>query len=210
LRTKAMAFHPDFVILGWFMNDDNMYSWDMEMLSKILKENHEENLLKRYATHIGFLTKLLYRSNLGLLVFSRLDALEQKDWFQKLSLRLSPRPADADQTTLKDQPEDQTLEAFKQLHSILAEAGIGCLVVQFPNNTPFENYAHQKLNDRVRTIAEQMGFATLDMIDFYRRQYPEVPNSEIFLDFCHLSPRGHTMVAEAIFQKLQSLNILKK
>jgi len=79
----------------------------------------------------------------------------------------------------------------------------------FEKDKNFENYSLTALHDKLRETAVKAGLIALDLLDAYKTHHPDdlkVHNAK-FYDPWHPNEKGHLIVAESIYNKLETDNI---
>ncbi len=210
LRVKGMQFDPDFIILGYFINDESLFSYDLDWLMKSLDEADRKTQFRHYFPQMSFFEKLYYRSPLGLFILSRLEALRKKEWFRNFESYFRTEPDDVkDPLKVYYEQENVLRSSFEKLKNILDANDLDCLTVVFPDNRDLNDYSREEQHARVLSEAERFGFYGLDMAAYFREKYAELSNEELFIDFCHLTPRGHEIAARAILAKLLEIGVVR-
>jgi lysophospholipase L1-like esterase len=184
LRSKALVFEPDLVVVLFCLNDlQGLFSYELGLV----QERSE-----RRRTLSGRLREwLVARSRLISWVEYRLTELEARRSFvraaNRLEGRLYAREVGAQQRALAGQ--------LAVLKTIVASHRIPALVVVAPVlSVEFDRYPHRAIHRGVREAVEAESLAALDLFDCFAA-YPLAP---IRIDVVHPSPLGHRVAAHAV------------
>ena len=184
LRTKALAFQPDLVVVAFCLNDlEGLFSYELGLV---------QDRTARGRSWLGRLREgLLSRSLLFSWVEYRLSELDARRRFVGARNPLSgPLYAEA-----VSQQRGALRASLGQLRGLLAPRGIPGVVVVFPVlGGRFERYPHRELHRAVVETAEESGFAAVDLLDCYSAY----EFRDLRVDVVHPSPLGHRVAAHAI------------
>jgi lysophospholipase L1-like esterase len=184
LRSKALAFSPDVVVVAFCLNDlEGIFSYELGLVQDRSDRSH---------TLLGRAREALLRHSL---LFSwieyRFSELEARRQFVRARNPLDV-PVDAEAVSLQETALDSKLAA---LRSLLAPRGIPGLLVVFPvMGGRFERYPHAALHRAVASAAERNGLAALDLLACFSAY----DFRDLRVDVVHPSPIGHRVAAHAI------------
>lgn len=186
LRTVALRFAPDLVVLVFCLND-------LRALS------HEFGLVvdrsERRARPLGSLADaFLARSQLAAWVEYRLGQLESRKEFVRAPnpLRHGPVPAALD-------ARQELANRFGGLAEILRGAGVPGLVAVVPLfPARFSRYPYRALHETVVATSSQAGLHVADLLPCFAGY----DFRDVRVDVAHPSPLGHRIAAHGIFDAL--------
>jgi lysophospholipase L1-like esterase len=184
LRTKALAFSPDLVVVAFCLNDlEGIFSYELGLVQD--RAERRRALLGRARD------ELLRRSLLFSWIEYRLSEAEARGRFVRAKNPLAgPLYAEAVR-----QQKAALQGKFAVLEALLRPRGIPGLVVVFPVlGTRFEGYPYRELHAAVMSAAGSSGLAALDLLDCYSGY----EFRQLRVDVVHPSPLGHRVAAHAI------------
>jgi len=172
LRVRALAFHPDLVLLAYCLNDDGR---DRSPILEALVAEQEQRRVRPTA---------------------ELHLLQHSALYRVLEFGLGNRPrAPADP---EDASQSQVAEAFDELRRLADDNGFLVLVAVFPRfHRLFQHYRWQEDHDRIARLVERHGFLALDLLEAYRTCSPG-DASLLSEDTWHPTAYGHRCAAEAM------------
>lgn len=172
LRTHALAFDPDLVLLAYCLNDDGRDP--SPILEALTAEQEERRVLP--TTHRSLIQKsALYRALV-----------------ESLGARLRP-PADA-----AGAGKGEVETALDELRELADANGFQVLVAVFPRfHHLFGHYRWQQDHRRIGRLIESHGFLGLDLLESYRACWPG-DSSLLSEDTWHPTAYGHRCAAEAM------------
>lgn len=183
LRSKALAFSPDAVVVALCLNDlEGLFSYELGLV---------QDRATRRRSVLGRLREaLLSRSLLFSWIEYRLSEREARRRFAR-----ARNPLDGPLYAEAIEQQKTALRArFDVLHALLRPRGIPGLVVVFPVlGGRFERYPHRELHHAVLEAAEGAGLAALDLLDCYS----SYDFRDLRVDVVHPSPLGHRVAAHA-------------
>jgi lysophospholipase L1-like esterase len=184
LRTKALGFSPDLVVLAFCLNDlEGLFSYELGLV---------QDRAERARSWTGrWREGLLGRSRLLSWVEYRFSELEARRAFARARNPLGgPLYTEA-----VSQQKAALAGKLNVLRSLLASRSIPGVVVVFPVLVGrFERYGYRDLHGAVREAAEAAGLAVVDLIDCYS----SYGFRDLRVDVVHPSPLGHRVAAHAI------------
>jgi lysophospholipase L1-like esterase len=184
LRTKALAFAPDAVVVAFCLNDlEGIFSYELGLVQD--RSERRRTLLGRVRD------ELLRRSLLFSWIEYRLSEAEARRRYVRTKNPLAgPLYAEA-----VGQQEKALEGKFAVLQALLRPRGVPCLVVVFPMlGVRFERYPYRDLHAAVAQAAEADGLGVLDLLDCYSAY----DFRALRVDVVHPSPLGHRVAAHAI------------
>jgi lysophospholipase L1-like esterase len=183
LRTKALAFSPDLVVVAFCLNDlEGLFSYELGLV---------QDRAERTRSWWGrWREGLLGRSRLLSWIEYRLSELEARRSFARARNPIDgPLYAEA-----VSQQKAALTGKLNVLHSLLASHAIPGVVVVFPVlGTRFERYPHRELHRAVVEASEGAGLAAVDLLDCYSAY----AFRDLRVDVVHPSPLGHRVAAHA-------------
>jgi lysophospholipase L1-like esterase len=183
LRSRALAFSPDLVVIAFCLNDlEGVFSYELGLV---------QDRSSRSRTLLGRAREALLRHSL---LFSwveyRLSELEARRRFVRARNPVGG-PLYGDALAQQEMALDGKLAVLREL---LASRGIPGLVVVFPvMGGRFERYPHAALHRAVVAAAERNGLGALDLVDCYSAY----DFRDLRVDVVHPSPLGHRVAAHA-------------
>jgi lysophospholipase L1-like esterase len=184
LRTKALAFSPDLVLVAFCLNDlEGLFSYELGLV---------QDRAVRGRSWAGRLREsLLSRSLLLSWIEYRVSEIEARRSFVKARNPLEgPLYAEA-----ADQQKRALAGKLAGLGSLLAARGIPGMVVVFPVlGGRFERYPHRELHGAVVEAARGAGLAAVDLLECYSAY----GFRDLRVDVVHPSPLGHRVAAHAV------------
>jgi hypothetical protein len=191
LRSKALKFDPDLIIVAVCLND----TWDASAELVAFKARGVQ------ATKIGGSDSI--RNALGTTLHGL--AFRYSHFFRWLELRL------ASQFSLEARNEsskgsDVMLKGFSRIRK---DAGnIPVLAVIFPLFDGFGTYRHTDIHQRITTKAKSTGFGVLDLLSSYQRYSLAGADLQGVCNREHPNELGHKVAAEEIFRVIQDSGVL--
>lgn len=198
LKVYGLKYNPDIVVLNYFWNDNDLYSFDYWYFLKRKDTTPAEKnwVYQYYLSPDRFLWKrLLLRSHLFVYLWAFFSRL-QESW---LELR------NVEYATYKN---DIVLEKLIELKKIAAKRNFKILICMHPNldydkNEPHLNYS------KTKKIAEQLGIPFVDLLEYYKQQSND---PRVFLanekDVYHPNAAGHNLVAKNLILELRRLGYI--
>lgn len=176
LERHGLQYEPDFVILGFCLND---FSRDSEELSQLEAIPGYANQ-RRVADSAG--RYLFAHSDLLRLIAHRIG------WLGGIEEGAVPSEGVA-----------EVAAAFDRLARLSEEHGFPVLVVIFPLLVPYGDYAFEAWHQAVHVLAEVHGFPTLDLLPRFKRKYgDDVGRVQTHhSDIIHLNEDGHDLAGRA-------------
>jgi lysophospholipase L1-like esterase len=184
LRTKALAFSPDLVVVAFCLNDlEGLFSYELGLVQDRAERRH--TLLGRARD------ELLRRSLLFSWIEYRLSEAEARRRFVRTKNPLEG-PLYAEAVSRQRAALQGKLAVLREL---LRPHGVPALVVVFPTlGTRFERYPYRDLQLAVVSAAESSGLGALDLLDCFSAY----DFRDLRVDVVHPSPLGHRVAAHAI------------
>lgn len=209
LKTKALQYAPDIVILNLFFNDvepiPNLWWFFIDECGP--NEEIKMFVLERYFhegdSHFTALKiRLLRRSRLFLFIASRVWTLRNK--METLSFIKNRFEK---QGGIFDAGDAWIIRNFKELVKLKDQYNFKILICIHS----FLNDSEHPVNDRFEYISKQFGLPYFKTLEYYRRAKltkdslvtDEDPN-----DICHPNELGHEIIAKAMFEELLKHNLI--
>jgi len=184
LRTKALAFAPDVVVVLFCLNDlEGLFSYELGLV---------QERTERRRSALGRVREwLVGRSRLFAWVEYRLTELDARRSFVKakdpLAGRLYAEAVSEQRRALAGQ--------FAVLHAVLASRGILGMVAVVPVlGERFDRYPYRELHRAVVETAQAESLAALDLLDCFSAY----EFRDLRVDVVHPSPLGHRVAAHAV------------
>ena len=194
LRSKALAFSPDVVVLAFCLNDlEGLFSYEFGLV--------EDRAERRRSLPGRLREDLLDRSLLFSWIEYRLSELEARRRFVAARNPIAgPLYNEA-----VEQQRGALTSRFEVLRHLLSSRGVPALVVVFPVFVGrFEHYPHRELHRVVVDAAEGAGLGAVDLLDCYSAY----GFRDLRVDVVHPSPLGHRVAAHAIRDALLARGLL--
>ena len=184
LRSKALAFSPDLVVVLFCLNDlEGLFSYELGLV---------QERTERGRTIPGRVREwLVARSRLFSWLEYRLTELEARRHFVK-----AKNPLEGPLYAAAVSQQQQVLRGqLAVLRSLLASHGIpGMLVVVPVLGDRFERYPHRDLHRAVVEVAESESLGAVDLLDCFSAY----EFRDLRVDVVHPSPLGHRVAAHAV------------
>jgi lysophospholipase L1-like esterase len=184
LRTKALAFSPDLVVVAFCLNDlEGIFSYELGLV---------QDRAARGRSWLGRLREwLLGRS----LLFSWVE-YRRSELRARRSYVRARNPLDGPLYAEAVAQQRAALEGkLAVLHALLAARGIPGVVVVFPVlGVRWERYPYRDLHRAVALAAEAAGLAAVDLLDCYSAY----DFRALRVDVVHPGPLGHRVAAHAV------------
>jgi lysophospholipase L1-like esterase len=184
LRSRALRFAPDLVVLALCLNDlEGAFSYEYGLT--VDRSARRESLAGRIAD------ALLQHSRLFAWIEYRLAEREARRAFVRARNPM-PGPLYAEAVS---QQEAELEARLGTLSVLLREAGVPGLVAVFPTfGERFDRYPHRDLHRAVLAAADKASLAALDLLDCFAAY----DFRAVRVDVVHPSPLGHRVAAHAI------------
>jgi lysophospholipase L1-like esterase len=211
LRRKVIPYKPDLVILGIFIDDittsfspyRNLENWPgtnpfAKDASDLMNRSYLWNFFENWNTI--FETKYRYRRGYEYLkgIEERKEATgpahPETTWYQIMYGKL-PKQSYLDFA--------QTLDLFIRT---CEAANIQSLIVLIPDAAQLHEHARQAVNRFVEENCREIGVPLVDATESFERD--KDPRTLYLFPFdAHTSPKGHRLIAESVFEKIQELRL---
>ena len=194
LRTKALVFSPDLVVVAICLNDlEGLFSYEFGLV---------QDRLERGRSWSGRLREhMLGRSLLFSWIEYRLSEMEARRSYVR-----ARNPLDGPLYAEAVSQQKAALEGkLGVLRTLLAARGLPGVVAVFPVlGGRFERYRYRELHRAVALAAEGAGLAVVDLLDCYAAY----DFRDLRVDVVHPSPLGHRVAAHAIRDALCARGLL--
>jgi len=197
LKEYGLKYNPDIVVLNYFHNDNEEYSYNYYwFMDHAQMSSAEKNLIYQYylASNKFRLKRLFFRSHLFVFCWATINKIFEQD--REIN--------HAKVGTYKKDIVSEKIMELKKLAEKHSFIPIICMhpVLDYDINQPHENY------ESTKSIAKRMDILCIDLNAVYQR---ESGDPKIFLqnshDEIHPNAQGHTLIAQALFELLQKENI---
>ena len=214
LKRKVIPYKPDLVILGIFIDDittsvppyKNLENWAgtnpfAKDASDIMNHSYVWNFFENWSTI--FETKYRYRRG-----YPYLKGIEER--------KKATGPAHPETTwhqimygTLPKQTYFDFSQTLKEFIRTCEAANIQPLIVLIPDAAQLHDPKRQAVNRFVKDTCREIGVPLVDVTERFERE-KDPRTLYLFPLDAHTSPKGHRLIAESIFQKLQKLRPRRK
>jgi lysophospholipase L1-like esterase len=194
LRSRALRFDPDVVVLAFCLNDlEGIFSYELGLVQD--RATRRETLLGRLREGV------LSRSSFFAWLEYRLAELEARRRFVRVRNPLSGPEYEA---RVEGQKEGLRGK-FNVVRAILAPRGIEGVVAVFPSFTgAWDSYPYAALHRVVTEAASKAGLIAVDLFDCYAGYHYRA----VRVDVVHPSPLGHRVAAHALRDALCAHHVL--
>lgn len=172
LRSKALAFEPDFVLVGYCLNDPE---------TGPVQPLHRYFAPTRWWQQSEVLRRIVRRQQ-----FENIQRLGGGKYFRYLH-------------ALEGEPWQSVVDSFAEMRELTASANIPVGVVIFPMltaQTRWAEYAYGDVHEQVAREANANGFEALDLLPAFSEREPAT--LVIGADDSHPSTLGHRIAAKEI------------
>lgn len=201
LRTKAVKYDPDFVIMAAFVNDNTIYSSEMnKIFSREVSPDYFDSEQVLFDPSLSDFQRFIYGSNLGRIVRYRIASLNDSGldgagflrrlWPGKRVRYISEYYNDIDVIAL----------GFEKISLTVKQHRLPALVVFFSHE---ENAA---VRDKISRICREKGMDFMDTMHLFPYK-KEDTRGIYYIDNCHLTPYAHALYADEVYLKLESMGI---
>lgn len=206
LKTKALEYRPDIVVLNFFHNDDEPLPGIQLFFvdNKVMSEEQKIVLFKKYFAQRNsvihrFTRSVLYKSKLFAFVMYRINNID------KDKLRLMTYVSKHHNDIMEDKTNKVFLTYLSEIDALRKKYGfkfMACLHPHLlhgvhPNNKKFEE------------ALKRFGFPYFNMFDYYKAEKITVEAIELSKeDTCHPNEFGYLIVARAMLRELKKNKFL--
>ncbi len=194
LRSKALTFSPDVVVIGLCLNDlESIFSYEYGLTADRAKQTDTwtGRIADRLLGTSTFLAWIEYR---------RAGLKARRTWARMKN----PIRGQLYNESLERQRE-RLVRSFGEITTLLDPGDIPALVAVFPTfGHRFKKYPHGRLHRMVVSAAEESGLSAVDL----RPCFGGYKYWDVRVDVLHPSPLGHMVGAHAIAQALYTSGIL--
>ena len=193
LRTKALAFSPDVVVVAFCLNDLEGTSHELGLVQD--RSLRESTLLGRVRE------SLLAHSTLFSWLEYRMAEMESRRGFVKTR---NPLPERLYLETVEEQ-QASLASRMATLHAILGAHRLPGFVVIFPAlGSRFEAYPYRELHALVADASRGAGLQPVDLLECFS----SYDFHDLRVDVVHPSPMGHRVAAHAVRDALCARGLL--
>lgn len=193
LRSKALAFSPDTVVIALCLNDlESIFSYEYGLTM---------DRARQAETWMGRISDRLHGASTFLAwIEYRRAGLEARRTWAKMK---NPIRGQLYKESLERQRE-RLVRSFGEIAALLGPRDVPALVAIFPTfGHRFKKYPHGRLHRMIVSAAEESGLSAVDLLPcFGAYKYWDVR-----VDVLHPSPLGHMVGAHAIAQALLTSGI---
>jgi hypothetical protein len=191
LKAYGLKYKPDIVILNYFWNDNDLYSFNYwSFLKRQDAADAEKEWARQYYSDPDSLRlkRLLLRSHLFAFIWDRIGVLKGHQ----------PGPDRIGYGTYKNDIVSQKIAELKRM---AADNNFRLIVFMHPildydRNQPHANYA------KTKKACDELGIACIDLLKYYKE---ESGDPEVFLankgDLFHPNSRGYNLIARSILSE---------
>ena len=214
LKRKVIPYQPDLVILGIFVDDittcfppyKNLENWPgtnpfAKDASRLMNRSYLWNFFENWNTI--FETKYRYRRG-----HAYLKGIEAR--------KKATGPAHPETTwykimygTLPKQTYFDFSQTLKEFIRTCEAADIQPIIVLIPDAAQLHDPERQAVNRFVKDTCREIGVPLVDVTERFEKE-KDPRTLYLFPLDAHTSPKGHRLIAESIFQKLQELKTREK
>ena len=194
LEVEGLKYGPDLITVGYVLNDPG----EGPSFSKMEKRSKEISFFQKVRQNLKNLSVVYY-------TYRAIDNLGWKLGVQVLggakqgAARIG---SDYYERIHGDAELWQTVvEGMKKIRRLSDQVGAKVVVAIFPIIYDLENYRWSALHEQVRDLAEDQGFAVIDLLDVYRQE-GERSLRLGWGDYTHPNPRGHAIAGAALHEFL--------
>jgi F0F1-type ATP synthase membrane subunit c/vacuolar-type H+-ATPase subunit K len=191
LRSKALEFDPDLIIIAVCLND----TWDASAELVAFKARGVE------ASKIGGPVSI--KEALGSTLHGL--AFRYSHLFRWLELRLASQFS-SEAKNESSEGNDAMLEGFSRIRK--DAENIPVLAVIFPLFDGFGSYRHTDVHQGINTKAKSTGFGVLDLLASYQRHSLAGTDLQGVCNREHPNETGHKVAAEEIFRVIQDSGVI--
>jgi lysophospholipase L1-like esterase len=200
LRTKALKFEPDLIIVAFCLNDlEDIFSYDYGLTV---------NRMERIRT--GSLWQRLYEfgldhSMLLSVIQYRLIEYELRQQYVSAQYEESPPvPSKKEQEVMRDTLA-RKMELLKSTAAERLSKPIPILFAIFPTfDFDYRRYPNHWVHGMVAAEAMKSGFTVVDLLPAFSR----FSNKEIRADIIHPNAQGHRIAAQEMFSAIKNGKLL--
>ena len=203
LRTVALAYSPDIVVLNFFPDDGQPFPGFFILVDNgQYPEKEKKFFIKRYLAgrrnpFINLGRRLLYRSRLYLFMSERIHTLHATQSFKENVLSLRERYGFWNETFVR-----KNIFEIKKLQEQFNFKFIICL---HPELLQEESVNCQKM----AKIAQEASFFYIDMFGYYKQEAGNLSALRAKQeDISHINEKGHAIVAKVLCEKLYKLGFV--
>ncbi|MGR9106723.1 MAG: SGNH/GDSL hydrolase family protein [Gammaproteobacteria bacterium] len=212
LREKALVYHPDLVMLGIFVND-LMFSYPPPEIRKpgYRGKNPFAKQGTRNWLHKSFLYNTI-RNAEDLLKFrfrAKLGAKHLEGIVARKQIWGPANPEDPHYRLLVGTAEPRLYDEYKtsltEFVSIARRSGTEVFLLLLPDSVQLHDPSMQALNRFIANLAAESDTPFLDLTPFLESQ-KDPESLYLFPDDAHNSPKGMSVIAEAIAGALENIS----
>jgi hypothetical protein len=199
LKAYGLKYKPDIVVLNYFWNDNEMYSFNYwnSLKRKDVALAKKNWIYQYYLSPVQFRWKrLFFRSHLFTFFWASVNNLRES-WLEFNNIEYQNYKSDIVSekiSELRKMGEKHNFKILICMHPVL----------NYDEETPHLNYS------KTKKIASELGIPCVDLLEYYKQQSD---NPGIFLvkekDIYHPNAEGHSLVARSLLLELEKMNYIK-
>jgi len=177
LEHRGLRHEPDFVILGFCLNDFGIHSEELAELEAVP----------------GYTEQSRFRGNAGRYLFAHSDLF-------RLIAHRTGRLGRIEEGAVPSEAVADVVAGFARLAQLSEKHGFPVLVVVFPFLVPYGDYAFHERHEVVHELAQAHGFHHLDLLPRFRRKYgDDVGQVQLsHTDIIHPNEDGYDLAARVV------------
>lgn len=201
LRTKAVKYDPDLVIIAAFENDNAIYSSEMnKIFSSEASPDYFDSVHVLFDPGLSGFQRSIYSSSLGKFIRYRLALLKDSSLNRSGILRYPGPGRHIRYISEYYNDVDVIGSGFKKISSVLRKHRLPCLVVFFSHT---ENTV---VRDKISGICRENSIAFMDTMHLFPYKEEDIKGS-YYIDNCHLTPYAHALYADEVYLRLRSMGV---
>ena len=202
LRLKGVAFKPDIVILGFYVND-------LGLRPKVWKREYEkkrEKIMNKLWEKVPFLMGIVKNSAVISLARDKYLGLRRR-------MKKKPIPEQKALAGVNDEKMEKLWNATKdyisELNLLRQKYNFKILIAAFPGvNQVVYDFPDATYPGRLEAVAREMDLCYIDILPIFQKHYTGDIRSLYFRYDGHPNAYAHGLAAKAIYDQLSACNLL--
>ena len=209
LKVDGLKFEPDVVILSYNLNDPGDFSRELPYFNSWQNRqwtSETMSLPARIRARLSQFSELMFM-------------IEYRTLRLKLGKLADQKPADTSSQRRNydgyfhlynnTQAMHALESALDDLQQMASNHHFKVMLAVFPLLMDFDNYKWMELHDRIREMANQREFCTIELLPILRSRVGSAKELQRrYDDFEHPNPLGHRIAAEALLESLTDCHFL--